>query len=396
MYLICLDDDPRLEATLQRFAKQLGHRLGFHTHSRSFKAELEWQEPDLVLLDLQLGRESGIDIINWLADRPAKVPLVLLSGHSAEVLETARRIARSAGLEVRGIVGKADLVRDLPPLLGTRPRCCRLNTEAPPTANVAISAELLERYIGQNRIEPYFQPIVGAADSLPRSAEVLARLRLPDGTVASADSFIPLAEASGLMVPLTQALFARLAQLRDRLTSVPLESLSVNVSTKDLQPQRVGDLVRGLIGAMDGYCAIQVELTETGGADNFDQVRELAAQLRLVGASLAMDDFGSGYASLKALADLPFDTVKLDLTFTASIWESEKSRKLIPALVMMCHGLGIKMIAEGVETDLQRRQLRAAGVDRLQGFLFGHPMPIDAFLAACGEGASAPSLAFVI
>ncbi|MFW5723991.1 MAG: EAL domain-containing protein, partial [Halochromatium sp.] len=91
-------------------------------------------------------------------------------------------------------------------------------------------------------------------------------------------------------------------------------------------------------------------------------------------------DFGIGYSSIRALAELPYDALKIDLSFVDEMFDSEKSANLIAAMVHMAHSLNLQVVAEGVETEAQRHQLIAIGVDRLQGYLFGHPVPIEHFV----------------
>ena len=379
MKLICLDDDPRMEPALRRFAKQLGHEVQFHTASATFKAQIKCQAPDLVLLDLSLGQESGIDIIAWLAEAQIQVPIVLLSGQGDDLLDTARRIAKASGILVLGAVSKGQLVRDLPPLLaersgGTAPLLIR------PAAEPLLTPHELEIHIKEGRIEPYFQPIVSAADRQLRGAEVLARLRLPSGQILGAPAFIPLAESTGLILPLPAALFTRIIAVARDLEPLQLEFLAVNLSAATLEQQPTIALVRRLIEGLAGCCHVHVELTETARIADSQPVRELAAQISLLGASLAVDDFGTGYSSIRALTELPFDTIKIDLSFVAEMFDSAKARKVLIAIIALGHSLGLKVVAEGVETEAQWRVLIESGADLLQGYLFGRPMDILEFV----------------
>ena len=114
MRLICLDDDPRIETVLSRFLKRLGHTVDLHTSVASFKAALASDLPDLILLDLGLGQENGINVIHWLAEVHPRMPVILLSGHGDDLLDTARRIARATGIQVLGAISKsrtASLIR---------------------------------------------------------------------------------------------------------------------------------------------------------------------------------------------------------------------------------------------------------------------------------------------
>jgi len=383
MKFICLDDDPRMEPALRRFAKQLGHEVEFHTAGATFKAQIKRQTPDLVLLDLSLGQESGIDIIAWLAQAQIQVPIVLLSGQGDDLLDTARRIATASGILVLGAVSKGQLVRDLPPLLAQRGGSAQPPLIRPAAAPHLTSDEL-DRYIQAGRIEPYFQPIVSAADRQLRGAEVLARLRLPSGQILGAPAFIPLAEATGLILPLTAALFNRVITLASQLEPLHLEFLAVNLSAATLEQQPTIALVRRLIDGLAGRCQVRVELTETARIADSQPVRELAAQISLLGASLAVDDFGTGYSCIRALTELPFDTLKVDLSFVAEMFDSTKAMKMLLAIIALGHGLGLKVVAEGVETEAQWRVLVESGADLLQGYLFGRPMDILEFVQTRG------------
>jgi EAL domain-containing protein (putative c-di-GMP-specific phosphodiesterase class I) len=171
-------------------------------------------------------------------------------------------------------------------------------------------------------------------------------------------------------------LFKRLLAAKAELSELSLAHLSVNLSVAQLDVALTTALVRQLLEGLAGCCEVRVELTESASLADSQSVRELGAQLRLLGASLAMDDFGIGYSSIRALAELPYDTLKIDLSFVAELFDSNKAERLLAAILAMCDSLELKVVAEGVETEAQRRWLCGAGVDRLQGYLFGAPMPL--------------------
>lgn len=385
MRLTCLDDDPRMERTLRRFAGRFGHEVRYHGNSAAFKADVLAEPPDLVVLDLELGRETGVDVIQWLAEQTIRPPLVLLSGHGDELLDTARRIAGASGLEVRGAVNKVAMVRDLPPLLGAPVHPATPAPSRAAATRLPLDGAHLSRLIRDGRLEPFFQPIIAAADGALRGVEALARLRLADGSLIGAGEIIPVAEQTGLILPLTEAMFARLLASRETLSGLGLAHLAVNLSVAQLDVARSTDLVRRLVDGFAGCCRVRVELTESAGLADSQAVRELGAQLRLLGASLAMDDFGTGYSSIRALAELPYDTLKIDLSFVAELFDSHKAERLLGAILAMCHSLGVQVVAEGVETEAQRRWLCDAGVDELQGYLFGPPMPLPELLRHYGR-----------
>ncbi|MFP4076689.1 MAG: EAL domain-containing protein [Halochromatium sp.] len=381
MILSCLDDDPRMERTLCRFAGLLGHEVRFQTTSGALRDDLGRHVPDAIVLDLSLGNETGIDVLAWLADAHPNIPLVLLSGQGDELLDTARRIAQGKGLIVFGAVNKANLVRELPAVLSQRnspPRQQR--PQAQVQAKHPLRVEDLRESLRAGQITPYFQPILSARTLQPVGAEVLARLPLPEGGVLGAGAFIPLAEQSGLIMELTRVLSERLIELEPQLRPFGLDFLSINLSAANIERKGAAAMVKRLVDAFAGSSRIMIELTETAVLPDLQQMRALTTELRLGGASLAIDDFGIGYSSIRALAELPYDALKIDLSFVAEMFDSEKSANLIAAMVHMAHSLNLQVVAEGVETEAQRHQLIAIGVDRLQGYLFGHPVPIEHFV----------------
>ena len=391
MNLICLDDDPRMEPALRRFAMRMGHTVRFHTAPATFKTDVEAQTPDLIVLDLQLGQENGIDIIQWLARTQTRAPLILLSGHGDDLLDTARRIARASGIEVLGAVGKGQIVRDLPPLLEQGRR--EAVAPVPSAGALVLTPADLERYIREDRFEPYFQPIVDPRDGRLRGVEVLARLRLASGQILGAPAFIPLAESAGLLMALSESLFARIVRLRPQLVPLQLGFLSVNLSAAAMDHDRAIALVRMLLEGLGDCCRLAVEITETAAMADSPPARDLAARISLLGATLSMDDFGTGYSSIRALTELPFDTLKIDLSFVAEMFDSAKAQMVLRAIVTLGHSLGLKVVAEGVETEAQRRFLIETGVDLGQGYLFGRPMDIASLVRAYGPAVVAVPVA---
>ncbi|MFB1486383.1 MULTISPECIES: EAL domain-containing protein [unclassified Thiocapsa] len=377
MRLMCLDDDPRIEAVLGRFLKRFGHAVDFHVSIASFKAALASDSPELVLLDLGLGRENGIDVIHWLAETHPGIPVVLLSGHGDDLLDTARRIARSTGIQVLGAVSKSRMVKELPSILEKGVTAAQQRRDRNPHAGADITRQDLEWQIRSGGIVAYFQPIVSPADGRLRGAEVLARLRLPSGQILGAGEFIPLAESSGLIYEVTETLFERLIESRETLAASGLTFIAVNLSPLILQQERSLVLVRRLVGGLGGICAVKIEMTESAASAYPDILRSVAAQIHLMGVSLAIDDFGIGYSSMRAVAELPFDTLKIDLSFVSEMFDSPKALKVLRAMISFGQTLELQVVAEGVETEAQRRLLLEAGVDFAQGYLFGKPMTVE-------------------
>ncbi len=393
MLITCLDDDPRLELLLHRLLDRLGYELRFDCSVLDFKSGLAETVPDLVLLDLGLGQDSGIDVIHWLADRAFKPPIALLSACGDSLLDTSRRIAEGRDISVLGIVSKARLAQELLPVLerlhrspGSDHTLSRpIAPQEPAPARIqrpepSLDAGSLRSLIAAGAVLPYLQPIVDPADGTLHGAETLCRLCLPDGRILGAADFIPLAEAHDLLFPITKTLCHALMDQQQRLAPLRLEFIAINLSASCLIDQHVVDLVQSLVNGLNNTCALHVEITETACCLSAQQAQSLAARIELAGAQLAIDDFGTGYSSMRVLAELPFETLKIDLSFVTEMFDSPKALRLLRAIIRFGKSLGMQLVAEGVETEAQRKFLAAEGVQHAQGFLFGAPMPIDAFI----------------
>jgi EAL domain-containing protein (putative c-di-GMP-specific phosphodiesterase class I) len=383
MHILYLDDDPRMETTLRRIVRRHGHSFEFCSSIKTCQLAITTTPPDLLLLDLGLGQDNGLDLIEWLAVEARQIPVAFLSGYGDDMLDTAQRIAKARGINVRGLISKALLNNDLQSLLNPQhasaPPPEPLDIPVRPTLDAALLAERLQA----GGLEPYFQPVMSLVDGRPCAVEVLARLRLANGTLLEAKEFIPLAETSNLIDPLTRDLFEKIIALRERLLPLELNFLSVNLSQFTIEQEHAIELLQLLVSGLNSYCRVQIEITETWMRHDRQLLRDFAARAQLMNVSLAIDDFGTGYASLRNLAELPFNFLKIDLSFIAEMFESMKAMTVLMAMIGFGQRLGLKLIAEGVETEAQRDLLFRAGLDLAQGYLFGAPTDFSAFEKLC-------------
>jgi diguanylate cyclase (GGDEF)-like protein len=248
----------------------------------------------------------------------------------------------------------------------------------------------LETAIEKHALDVHYQPVVAAAGGGIVGVEALARWTHPTRGVIAPSMFIPLAEQSGLMIQLGEFVLRRALADAARW---PKLFVSINLSPVQMRNRGIVDLLRSVL-AESGIAAsrIVLEVTESILIDNLEETQERLEALRKLGASVALDDFGSGYSSLNYLQKFPFDRLKIDRGFVASLGTSGTAGAIIQAIVTLGHALGMKVLAEGVETDEQRVLLRLAGCDEMQGYLFAKPRPaaaIDKALARAAEGRSA-------
>jgi diguanylate cyclase (GGDEF)-like protein/PAS domain S-box-containing protein len=236
----------------------------------------------------------------------------------------------------------------------------------------------------RGEFELYFQPQVRAYDGALVGAEALIRWNHPERGLLSADAFIPLAEQRQLMLPIGQWVLAEAIRCAVRWHEMGLvvSPVAVNLSTVQFHSSGFIDAVAqvlpaaGLQGGM-----IELELTERMLMDDLGQVKMRLAQLKAMGLQISVDDFGTGYSSLGHLKELPIDKVKIDRSFVHDLPANRDSVAITRAIIQMGRSLGLLVIAEGVETEAQRRFLAEQGCDELQGMLISAPLPRAEFEA---------------
>ena len=247
----------------------------------------------------------------------------------------------------------------------------------------------LQSAISLQTFDVHYQPIVAADGGAMVGVEALLRWTHPSRGSIPPAVFIPLAEQSGLMSQLGEIVLRRALADASRW---PTLSVAVNLSPLQIRDRWLVDLV-GTVMAETGIASSRVVLEVTEGIliDNPQEALARLEALRALGVSLALDDFGTGFSSLNYLQKFPFDRLKIDRAFVASLGSSGSTGPIIQAIVTLGHALGMKVLAEGVETDAQRVLLRLAGCDEMQGYLFARPGPaaeIDRVLTRVARSAA--------
>lgn len=226
----------------------------------------------------------------------------------------------------------------------------------------------------------YFQPKVDLASGEVSGLEALVRWVKPDGTIVSPEDFIPMAEETGLIVPLGEFVLDASCKAMQVLEGVGCSALSVAVN---LSPIQFGqeDLVDMVVANLErnGLPASRLEFEITESTLMTDVHSSVAKLNRLVelGITISIDDFGTGYSSLYYLKNFPIATLKIDRSFIRDITEDESDAKIVETVVLMARNMGIGVVAEGVETKEQLDLLRAFGCATVQGFYYSRPLPLE-------------------
>ena len=239
----------------------------------------------------------------------------------------------------------------------------------------------------------HYQPIVDGRDNRIIGVEALARWQSPEHGLVPPLQFIPLAEETGLILPLGEwVLRTACAQLRQwQSTGFPELWLAVNLSTRQFRQSGLAQFVaRTLNDASLAPRYLELEITESilaQGGEAETVLREVSA----TGVQFSIDDFGTGYSSLSYLKRFPIDTLKIDRSFVADIPGNTDDAAIAQAIIAMAHSLGMRVVAEGVETAEQGRFLQSHGCDTMQGYFFSRPLPAEELTLLLANGSPLPA-----
>jgi diguanylate cyclase (GGDEF)-like protein/PAS domain S-box-containing protein len=255
-----------------------------------------------------------------------------------------------------------------------------------PALQAAVNAraameEDLRQAIQTGQFVLYYQPQIDHDRLI--GAEALIRWKHPRRSILAPGEFIPLAEETGLILLIgkwvLEAACRQIAAWADNKQTAHL-SIAVNISARQFrQPDFVEQVLTALDSAGASPANLGLELTESMLVENIEEVIEKMTELKSHGLKFSLDDFGTGYSSLAYLKRLPLDRLKIDRSFIRDILVDESSAAIAQTIISLSRAMGLPVIAEGVETELQREFLTRHGCHAFQGYLFGRPLPLDEF-----------------
>ena len=255
----------------------------------------------------------------------------------------------------------------------------------------------LRRAIERDELLLHYQPKIDLKTGRLVGAEALLRWKHPDLGLVPPDKFIPLAEQSGLIVEIGEWVVDRAcAQMaRWRAAGDGDMKIAVNVSRQEVVSGGLVPMIEAAVarhGILPGQ--LVVELTEGMLMDRVDDTRQQLDALRAMGIELSIDDFGTGFSSMSYLKRFPLDELKIDKSFISGTPTDSTDVAIVKAIIALAHSLDLRVVAEGVETESQRIELRALGCDIFQGYLCSRPLPAASFIARAREinGVSSPPM----
>ena len=374
--LLIVDDDLAICTLLTDVASAIGYSVESASTPDAID-RLVGGGHDLVMLDLSLGETDGMLVMRTLADRQPGANLVLLTGADVSVLSGARRVAEMSGFNVVGACGKPASISEIEAVLR--------NPLVAPTDDTDAAHDDIERQVldalDRGDLHLVYQPIVKLATNGITSAEALVRMGGQGYEQFTPEVFVPIIERAGRSADLLRIVFRNAARDRAAVKAIgALENVSLNISVLDLTDLALPEAATEILSAAAPPNRWTLEVTETAELKEVAHALDVLVRMRLKGFSLAMDDFGSGSSTLDRLRELPFTSVKADRRFMQTDFDDvEHALGMLKAAVELGGALGLRVVAEGIETREEFDAARQVGCDYAQGYFIGRPVRAESF-----------------
>lgn len=384
--VLILDDEYSVARTAALAVEKIGYEVLVSTAATEFFCLLEKHKPDYILLDLLMPDMDGVEVFIELAKRSSTAKIIILSGAETTILHAARITAIEHHLNVLGVVAKPYILDSLRQLL-LQDSEDSLNrfvvADEHKIAGEVNDPSYIELFLALQRSELFvvYQPKISCQSGEVVGFEALVRWQHPLRGLVMPDHFIPLAEASDLINPLTRYVAS---EAFDWFAENFLDSemhLAINVSARNLMTPNFADELAFLCLEHNvDTRRIVCEITETSMMEDSLDFLDALTRLRLKGLQLSIDDFGTGFSSMERLAHLPFSEIKVDKSFVLQSSESLGARSVIESIIDLGKAIGLRSSAEGVEDWTSVKMLRDLNCDILQGYFISKPMTHDVAL----------------
>ena len=372
--LLLCDDDPEIWALVSRIAEGDDIQTTVTSNFGEFTAAYS-SAVDIIMLDLQLPGVDGIEIIRHLARCGCRAGIIVASAVDERLVAAARRLVSAQGLRLLGSLRKPfspDALRELlrEGTRRSRPDPAQMQAAAP---SAGIGEVIEDEFI------VLFQPKIDFATLRCESVEALVRWQHPELGMLGPESFVPLAERSGNIGKITDVVVDKALAAAEswRDGGLPL-SVAINVSSQHLESLDLPDRLARLVARHDLKTEdVLLEVTETWVGHDTVAALDTLTRFRLKGFGLSIDDFGTGYSTLKKLSRIPFSELKLDQSFVHMAPFNTEAHAILRSSTELAHELGMRVVAEGVESHREWAILDDLDCDAAQGYLIAAPMPRD-------------------
>ncbi len=385
--ILILDDDVDFREDLAEYLTFAGHKVD-HTSDPGHLTPQRLCQTDILLLDLNMPGVDGVDVLRNLCRCALSAQVVLISGSDKDVIEAAAEAGRLSNIRILGTLHKPFDPEELLTLIGGEAAEASSHGAAAGAPSVSQVAEAVEAAIAGGTVPVMFQPKCRPGDRAFGGAEALlgdvwpGLGRISPSAVIEAASTVP-----GLPRRLTLEVVERAARGGAAWRAAGLDGpVSINMTLDLLTEPRAPALLAETVRAAGlAPSDVILELTEDAIYDSSSDALMALAQVRLAGFGVALDDVGQRQSGLLQLARLPITELKIDRALVVQSRSTEKSRSILEALIELGHRLGLKVVAEGVETEEDLSRVKDMGVDLVQGFIISRKLALAEFIAMFKE-----------
>ncbi|MBU1620325.1 MAG: EAL domain-containing response regulator [Gammaproteobacteria bacterium] len=379
---LIVEDCKSYSQYLYNLCAQLG--LDRIEQAENGKAALEslqhYSAYDVLICDLEMPECDGIELIHQLSRDKINAGLIIVSGKEPLLISAVENMARAGGLKVLGSLKKPFHSGKLAAMLSSAHTAVPANTckkwqDLAPLYSLQRVKEALELH----QLVQSYQPKIDMATGQLLSVETLARLQLSPNQQISPDHFIPQCEEFHLIEQLSFDMIKQAAEQQKLWQQAGLTvKVAINLSASSLSCDLFASQLLQLIRESQIKPEQLIfEVTESAVIRDTGKALSLLARLRLMGAGLSIDDYGTGYSSVKQLSQIPFTELKMDRSLISGIARTPQLQVIFESTLSMCQRLGIKVVAEGIETQADWDYLVAAGCDTAQGFFIAPAMSAE-------------------
>lgn len=375
IYLI--DDEPELLALFGEVAKLSATTVQSFTQATHFFDQVDsFGDCSVLVLDLQMPDMDGIEVMRKLAPLSNPPALVLVSGLDSGVLLAAEKLGTAHNLKILATLTKPVRLSKLQQVLEQHTLDKILDNRVVAPAEVKLTKKALQQAIDDDQLILHYQPQVEINTGALVGAEALVRWQHPNYGLIPPNLLIPFAEKSHMLGELTHWVIGNAAKQIQKWQQEGLVfPVSVNISADDITSLVLPETLANILeeNQLDPTC-LTLEVTERTIMGEPTISLDILTRIRLKGIGLSIDDFGTGYSSLSQLHRVPFTELKIDLSFVANITKDEIARSIVKTCIILGHELGMRVVAEGIETEDQLTLLKSLGCDIAQGYLLSKPV----------------------
>jgi len=374
--IFIIDDEEQIAEMLGEVVSLSGFTASIYTDATLFFKENKFNNDSIIILDLNMPKMDGIEVIRELSSNNSKASLILMSGYDVGVLHSAEKLALAHELEIMTSIMKPIQLDELLTVLVNHRQILGNSEPLSDENQFRPTAIDLKNAIDNDHLRLHFQPQIDVQSGKMIGAEALVRWLHPDHGLIFPDSFIELAEISDLMGQLTSKVLdlaiERISIMQGQGCKIPI---SVNVSANNISslelPEELNNKVR--LQKLDPGL-LTIEITESALMGELVTSLDILTRLRMKGFALSIDDFGTGFSSLSQLHKVPFNELKVDKSFVMEMDKDHEAKAIVKTCIMLGHELNMKVVAEGVETDNALKMLKKMGCDIAQGYYISRPL----------------------